>query len=109
MGSTARAGQRASTSWGEWGLGDLADSLQTVSRLIGPSFPVVGTATVSPPDGPELLPTVELVVPDGLRLEQVKSLVAQGGDLLVPLDVGESERSFHAVADDVLLCVRTRD
>ncbi len=80
----------------------------TVSRLVGPTFSVMNT-TVTPPDGATPLPTVQLIVPDRLRLEQVKSLVARAGDLLVPLDAGESDRSFHAVADDVLLCVWTRD
>ena len=104
MGTTTPAGERASTSWGGWGLGDLADSLVTVSRLVGPSFPVMNTI-VTPPCDLESLPTVQLVVPDRLRLEHVRSLVAQAGDLLVPLDPGESDRNFHAVADDVLLCV----
>src|SRR4051794_34187196 len=108
MSTTAPAGQRVSASWGEWGLGDLADLLVTISRLVGPSFPVVNT-TVTPPCGLESLPTVQLVVPDRLQLEHLRSLVAQAGDLLVPLDAGESGWSFHAVAEDVLLCVRTRD
>ena len=108
MDEASQSGGRSSRTWGDWGLGDLADELQSVSRLIGPSFPAVKVA-VYPPSGLETLPTVELVVPDRLRLESARSLMAQSVDLMVPPDAGESETSFHAVADDVLLCVWTRE
>jgi hypothetical protein len=108
MGVAVRFTERVSGSWGDWALGDLADGLLSVSRLIGPSFPAV-KVSVYPPNVLETLPTVQLVVPDRLRLEGVRSLVARAGDRLVPLDAGESETNFHAVTDDVLLCVWTKD
>ena len=108
MGEMARAGEEPSTGWGDWGLGDLSDALQTVSRLVGPSFPME-KVSVYPPTGQESLPTVQLVVPDRLRLERVRSLVGRAGVLVVALDAGDQDHNFHAVADDVLLCVWVKD
>jgi hypothetical protein len=107
MGELTWTGERASTAWGHWGLGDLSDALQTVSRIVGPSCSM-DQVSVYPPSGRESLPTVQLVVPDRLGLDGMRALVGRSSDLLVPLDAVEQDHDFRAVADDVLLCVRVR-
>src|SRR4051812_38015203 len=93
-----------SATWGDWSLGDLADALQSVSRALGPSADVV-SASVFPPDVADSLPVVQLLVPEVEALDALNELVCTNGLFAFPMESIESDRSFHAVLDDVLLCI----
>ena len=97
-----------SAAWGDWRLGDLANALHSVSRAIGPSARVV-SASVFLPDDADSLPAVQLLVPDVESLDALNEVVCTSGLFAFPMASIESDRNFHAVLDEVLLCFRVRD
>lgn len=92
--------------WGDWRLGDLSDSLQSVARVLGPSAHV-GWVSVYAPSEADRLPVVQLAVEEREQLEGLRDMLSETGDLLLPLD-GDWERNFQAIADGVMLHVWIR-
>ena len=90
-------------AWGEWVIGDLADTLRKVSELIGRRA-VILRANVEPPTDPSELPQVRLWVESALTAYRVRQDLL-GGEHPVTLLGQEGDTRWQAEVAGVHLTV----
>ena len=91
-------------AWGDWVIGDLADTLRKVSELIGRRA-VVLRANVEPPSDPSELPQVRLWVDSVLTAYRVRQNLLLAGEHLSNLLVQEDDARWDAEFAGVHLTV----
>lgn len=90
-------------AWGEWVIGDLADTLRKVSELIGRRA-VILRANVEPPTDPSELPEVRLWVDSALTAYRVRQDLLSGEHPVTLLDQ-EGDTRWQAEVAGVHLTV----
>ena len=82
------------SEWGDWVLGDLADTLTEIARIIGNSTEITW-ARMAAPMAPGAIPTVVVAVPDRGELFRLRSELAECGHPVM-FDVPATGQSFNA-------------
>ena len=96
----------ASTSWGDWRLGDLSDAARRASDVLGASAPA-NWIGIYPPDSPEGLPWVQVEVEDKAAVDFLRAQLAEGEHL--PHFQGDLfAAAFQAEVNDLCLHVWCR-
>lgn len=99
-----------STLWGDWVLGDLADSVRMIADVLGASAQVVSLRVVPPAPGHGLdsLPTLTVVTRGELQHHRLRHAVTRGE--YVPDEVSEpSSTHWSAVVGGVYLVLTVEE